>query len=197
MEASRGSPGLRTGYQVDVGEEEAMLETINPTWRTTRWLQLAVQGISDDEVPWYELVIPLMVGTEGAALTLAKHLLAVWRWSIKVLGWDVCLPALTALNIGQFMTKEEVSEGVDVPLWFAAYSRALQQVGEAAHRWKWEWPVKKTPEVRVSLLIHAFWEETGIDLAVACIKLCWEPPLEGHIPKEGEGPCSLCNYLCG
>ena len=126
MEALRGSPGLRTGYQVDVGEEEATLETIDPTWRTTHWLKLMVQGISDDEVPWYELVIPLMVGTEGAALSLAKHLLTVWRWSVKVLGWDICPPALTALNVGQFMTKEEVSEGIDEPLWFMAYSCALQ-----------------------------------------------------------------------
>ena len=78
MESS--SPGWQTGYQVDVGEgEEAMLETIDPTWRTTHWLQLAVQGISDDEVPWYELVIPLTMGTEGAALALAKHLLTMWR----------------------------------------------------------------------------------------------------------------------
>ena len=37
MEALRGSPGLRTGYQVDIGEEEATLETIDPTWRTTHW----------------------------------------------------------------------------------------------------------------------------------------------------------------
>ena len=99
MKSSRGSTGWQTGYQVDIGEE-AMLETINPTWRTTRWLQLVVQGISDDKVPWYELVIPLMLGTEGTALSLAKCLLAVWRWSIKVLGWDICLPAPTALNIG-------------------------------------------------------------------------------------------------
>ena len=127
-------PGWRTGYQVDIGEEEAMLETIDPTWRTTCWLQLAVQGISDDEVPWYEFVIPLTEGTEGAALSLGKCLLMVWQWSIKVLGWDVCLPAPTALNIGQFMTKEEVSEGVDEPLWFAAYSHALQWVSEAACR---------------------------------------------------------------
>ena len=103
MEASRGSPGWRSG------EEETTLETIDPTWETTHWLQLVVQGISDDEVPWYELVIPLMVGTEGAALSLAKHLLTVWRWSIKVLGWDICPSTLTALNIGQFMTKEEMS----------------------------------------------------------------------------------------
>ena len=109
MESLRGSPGWQMGYQVDIGEEEAMLETIDPTWRTTCWLQLVVQGILDDEVPWYELVIPLMVGTEGAALALAKRLLTMWIWSVKVLGWDVCPPSLTALNIRQFMTKEEVS----------------------------------------------------------------------------------------
>ena len=58
MEASRRSPGWQLGYQVDIGEEETMLETIDPTWRPTPWFQLVVQGISDDEVPWYELVIP-------------------------------------------------------------------------------------------------------------------------------------------
>ena len=37
MEALKGSPGWHTSYQVDVGEEEeATLETIDPTWRTTR-----------------------------------------------------------------------------------------------------------------------------------------------------------------
>ena len=138
MESLRGSPGWQTGNQVDIGEEEATLETINPTWRTTRWLQFVVQGISYDEVPWYEFIIPLMVGTEGTALSLAKCLLAVWRWSAKVLGWDVCPPALTALNIRQFMTKEEVLEGVDESLWFVAYSHTLQWVGEAAHGQKWD-----------------------------------------------------------
>ena len=137
MEALRRSPSWRTGYQVDIGEEETTLETIDPTWRTTHWLQLMVQGISDDEVPWYELVLPLTVGTEGAALSLAKHLVA-WRWSVKVLWRDICPPAPIALNIGQFMTKEEVSQSVDEPLWFVAYSCILQWVGEAAHGWKWE-----------------------------------------------------------
>ena len=55
-----------------------MLEMVDPTWRATCCLQLAVQGISDDEVPWYKYIIPLMVGTEGAALSLAKHLLTIW-----------------------------------------------------------------------------------------------------------------------
>ena len=108
-----------------------MLETVNPTWRTTRWLQLVVQDISDDEVPWYEFVISLMVGTEGAALSLAKCLLAMWQWSIRVQGQDVCPPAPMALNIRQSMTREEVLEGVNDALWFVAYSCTLQRVGKA------------------------------------------------------------------
>ena len=131
LESSRGSPGQWTEYQVDIGEEEDMLETVDPTWRTTRWLQLVVQGILDDEVPWYKFIIPLMVGTEGVALSLAKCLLAIWQWSIKVHGWDVCPPTPMALNIGQFMTQEEVLENVDDSLWFMAYSHTLQWVGEA------------------------------------------------------------------
>ena len=176
------------GYQVDIGEEEAMLKTIDPTWRTTHWLQLAVQGILDYEVPWYEFIIPLVVGAEGTTLSLVKCLLTVWRWSIKVQGWDVCPPTPTALNIGQFMTREEVLEGVDEPLWFAAYFCALQWVGEAAHGQKWEWPVGKTPEVRVSSLVHVFWEETGIELAVACVKLCWELPPRSIFRRRERGP---------
>ena len=113
MEASRGSPGLQLYYQVDIGEEEAeTLESIDPNWRATHWLQLAVQGIVEDEVPWYELVIPLMSGAEGTALSLAKRFLTVWRWSIKVRGEDICPPTPTVLNIRQFMTKEEVAEGM-------------------------------------------------------------------------------------
>ena len=108
-----------------------MLETVDPTWRTTRWLQLVVQGIPDDEAPWYKLITPLMVGVEGAALLLAKCLLTIWQWSIKVQGWDICLPTPMALNIGQFMTQEEVWGNVDNSLWFVAYSHTLQRVGEA------------------------------------------------------------------
>ena len=77
-ESSRGSPGQQTEYQVDIGEEEDTLDTVYPTWRTTHWLHLVVQGISDDEVPWYEFGTPLTVGTEGEALSLAKCLLMAW-----------------------------------------------------------------------------------------------------------------------
>ena len=188
MEASRGSPGWQSYFQVDVGEEEVeMLESINPHWRATRWLQVVVQGITE-EVPWYELIIPLTSGVEGAALSLAKGLLVVWRWSIKVPGEDACPPTPTILNLGQFMTKEEVAEGVGEPHWFMAYSHALQQVGEAAHGQKWEWPAREALEVKVSLLVHAFWQETSMDLTVACIKLCWEPTPRALYHKRENSP---------
>ena len=46
----------------------------------------------------------------------------------------------------------------------------------------------ETLEVRVSLLVHTFWEETGADLTVACIKLCWESTPRGIFCKREEGP---------
>ena len=188
MEPAKGSPSWQSYFQVDVGKEEVeMLKSIDPHWRATHWLQMAVQSIAE-EVPWYELVIPLMSGVEGAALSLAKHLLTMWRWSMKVCGEDTCPSAPTILNIGQFMTEEEMAGGVEEPHWFVAYSCALQQVGEAAHGWKWEWPVRETLQVKVSLLVHAFWEETGVDLTTACIKLCWEPTHRAIYRKRENSP---------
>ena len=69
-----------------------------------------------------------------------------------------------------------------------AYSCTLQRVGEVAHGQKWEWPVKEMLKVKVSPLIPAFWKETGTDLTVACIKLCWEPAPRGIFCKREEGP---------
>ena len=63
------------------------------------------------------------------ALLLAKHLLAIWQWSLRVQGWDICPPTPTVLNIGQFMTRDEVRGEVDNMLWFEVYSYALQRVG--------------------------------------------------------------------
>ena len=136
LECSGGNPRQRTGYHIDNGKEEETLETVDPTWQTTRWLQLAVQGISDEEVPWYKYVSLLMMGAEGMALSLAKHLLTIWQWNARVQGWDICPPAPTVLNIGQFMMWDEVQGDVDNLLWFEAYSCALQRVGEAS----WELP---------------------------------------------------------
>ena len=189
MELAEGSPGWQSYLQVDVGEEEVeTLESIDPHWWATRWLQMAVQRIAEEEVPWYELVTPLTLGAEGATLSLAKCLLVMWRWSMKVHWEDACPPAPTILNIRQFMTEKEMAGGMGEPDWFMAYSHTLQRVGEAACRWKWEWPTRETLQVKVSLLVHAFWEETGVDLTTACIKLCWEPAPRARYCKRENGP---------
>ena len=86
------------------------------------------------------------------------------------------------------MTEEEVAGGTGEPHWFMTYSRALQQVGEAAHGQKWEWPTREALEVKVSPLVYTFWEETGADLTVACIKLCWEPTPRAIYHKREDGP---------
>ena len=52
-----------------------MLQSISPKWRVHHWLQLVVQDITDEEVPWFKLVVPLMSGVEGTTLVLAKHLI--------------------------------------------------------------------------------------------------------------------------
>ena len=116
MEASRGSPTWQSFFQVDIGEEEPKtLEDIDPHWRATHWLQVAVQGIAEEEVPWYELVTPLTSGAEGMALSLAKHLPTAWWWNIKVHMEDDCSPAPTVPNIGQFITDEETAGGMGEP----------------------------------------------------------------------------------
>ena len=85
MEASRGSPAWQLVAQVDIGDEEPeTLEEINAHWRAQWWLQVAAQGIRDEEVPWHKLLTPLTSGAEGMAKALAKCLVAVWRWNINV-----------------------------------------------------------------------------------------------------------------
>ena len=136
LEGCRGSPGQQAIYRLDIGKEEETLETVDPTWQTTCWLQLVVQDISDD-------IMPLMLGAEDMALSLAKHLIAIWQWSLRVQGWDICLPTPTILNIGQFMTWDKVRGEVDNTLWFEVYSCTFQRVGEAIHSQRWQWPKGK------------------------------------------------------
>ena len=156
---------------MDVGEKEPeTLECINPHWRATRWLQVAVQGIAEKEVPWYELVTLLTSGAESMALSLAKHLLMAWWWNIKV-RWEDDPPALTILNIGQFMTDDP-----------------LQWVSKVAHGQKWGWSSREALEVKASPLVCTFWCKTDTDLTVASIKLCWEPTPRALYRQRESGP---------
>ena len=181
---------------MDIGEEEPeTLEEIDPHWRAQQWLQVAAQGIRDEEVPWHELLIPLTSGVEGAAKSLAKYLVAVWWWNIKVQGEGVCLPTPSVLNVGQFLTDGEVEGGVGEPHWFMAYSHMLQWVGEVAHGRKWE-VRREALEIKASLLVHAFWCETDVDLTMVSVKHCWEPaPRILHHQRESGPITHVISYL--
>ena len=131
-----------------------------------------------------------MMGAEGAALLLAKCLLTIWWWSVRVQGQDICPPALTVLNIGQFMTRDKAQGNIDNSLWFKVYSCTLQRVREAMRGQRWQWPKEKAQEVAVSQLVRVFWEETGMELATSCTRLCWEPPLRGVFKRRERGAIS-------
>ena len=88
------------------------------------------------------------------------------------------------------MTQEEVLENVENSLWFTAYSCAFQRVGEAACSRRWQWARGKAPEIGVSPLVRVSWEETGIELAASCTKLCWELPLRGVFRRRERGAVS-------
>ena len=188
LECSGGSPEQQTGYHIDIGKEE------DPTWQTTRWLQLVVQGISDDEVSWYEYVALLMMGTEGTALSLVKCLLAIWWCSARVQGWDVCPPTPTVLNIGQFMTQDEVQGDMDNSLWFKAYSHTLQSwrgcVRSVMAVAEGEGAGGKSLSIGEDVL-GGNWHRTHHLL----YKTLLGAPAEGCVQEEGEGCYITCDHL--
>ena len=65
---------------MDISKEgpETLVE-IDACWRAKRWVEVATQGIRDEEVPGHDLLASLMSGAEGATKALAKHLVAAWR----------------------------------------------------------------------------------------------------------------------
>ena len=173
---------------MDIGEEEPKtLEEIDPHWRAQWWLQVAAQGIRDEEVPWHELLTLLTSGAEGVAKSLAKHLVAAWQWNVKVRGEGVCPPAPSALNIGQFLTDEE-AEGV----WES--HTGSWPTPACCSGWV-RWPTEesggqggKSQRLKPPPLVHAFWHKTDVDLIMVSIKHCWEPaPRTLHHQREN-GP---------
>ena len=196
MEASRGSPAWRLFAQVDISEEEPKtLEDIDPHWRAQWWLQVATQGIRDEEVLWHELLTLLTSGAEGVAKSLAKCLVAAWQWNVKVQGEGVCPPTPSTLNISQFLTDEEAEGAMGEPHWFVAYSCMLQWVGEVARRRKWE-ARREALEIKASLLVHTFWHKTDIDLMIVSVKHCWKPaPRTLHHQRENGPTAHIISYL--
>ena len=195
MEASGGSPAWWSFVQVDIGEEEPeTLEEINPYWRATQWLQVAIQDIMDEEVPWHELLTPLTSGAESVARSLAKCLVTVWWWNVKVWGEGKCPPTpLSSILVSLLWMRRQ--QGMGEPHWFMAYSCMLQQVGEVACRRKWELR-REALEIKASLLVCAFWHETDVDLMMASVKLCWEPASRALYHQRDNGPTPhVISYL--
>ena len=89
------------------------------------------------------------------------------------------------------MMRDEVQGDVDNSLWFEVYSRALQRLGEAARGWHWQRPKGKVQEVGVSPLVRVFWEETSVELAASCTRLCSELPPRGVFRRRERGAISL------
>ena len=85
------------------------------------------------------------------------------------------------------MMWDEVQGEVDNSLWFEVYSRTLQRVGEAVRGHRWQWPKGKAWEVAVSPLVRAFWEETGVEPAASCTRLCWELQLRSVFRRRERG----------
>ena len=87
---------------------------------------------------------------------------------------------------------DEVQGEVDNSLWFEVYSRALQRVREAVCSRQWQWLKGKVWEVAVSPLVRVFWEETDVEPATSCTRLCWELQC---VQEEGEGCYLARDYL--
>ena len=108
---------------------------LDPMWQTMKWLEACRESLGEEDITWWPLVVPLTDGGTTTTKELAKHLIAMWRWTTKVSTMPLCPPAPTMLNIGQFLDGCP-KEGDHTP-WLLAYACALQHMGEATERRTW------------------------------------------------------------
>ena len=157
----------------------------DPMWEVTKWLEVHVDALREEDVLWWQLVAPLMdAGTPGTR-ELVKYFLAMWQWTVEVAATNFCLPTPTMLNIGQFLD-EKLKEGDRTP-WLLAYARTLQHVGEAAEGRTW-CPMGICFTLQVSLLVDAFIKETGAELTELRIASCWNQPAAEVLLQKQDGP---------
>ena len=118
--------------------------------------------------------------------------MATWRWTFTLSAYRICPPALTSLNIGQFLPRGFTGT---VHEWLLAYAHALQHVGEAAHGRSWcSNGDNCTPQV--SLLVDAFLEEMSVQLVKADIIDCWDTSA-GDVLWQSDTGCfaDMISYL--
>ena len=166
---------------------------LDPLWQTTTWLEACRDGLGEEDIMWWLLVMPLTDGGTAAAKELTKHLISAWRWMAKVSTMPLCPPTPTMLNVGQFL-EACLREGDCTP-WLLAYTHALQHMGEAVEGRTWcPSGLHFTPQI--SLLVNAFVEETGTELIELDIASCWGQPLEEVLQQKDDGPfADVISYL--
>ena len=102
------------------------------------------------------------------------------RWLLPIFP-----PALTMLNIGQFLDRKP-KEGDCTP-WLLADAHALQHIVEAANGRMWH-PSGVHFTLQISPLVDNFIKETGAEFVELNITSCWgQPPVEIPLWKQ-DGP---------
>ena len=96
-------PPQRVQPHLQKGAQQYLLRGLSPKWQTIRWLQQCEVQIMDDEVVWWALIDPLTDGSDATSQALARRLVTMWRWTFTLSEYHICPPALTSLNIEQFL----------------------------------------------------------------------------------------------
>ena len=136
-----------------------------------------------------------MDGSDAAMYTLAQRLLAIWHWTVETSRPLICLPALTILNIKQFLNKDVEGCGWDIQDWLEAYANALLWVAEAAKGRCWM-PMGRDFTPQVSLLVKAFASMLNVDIPLASSVSCWDSPPACIQHQRDEDPLAhIISYL--
>ena len=54
----------------------------NPMWEVTKWMEVHVDALREEDVPLWQLVAPLMDAGAPGAWELIKCFLAMWQWMV-------------------------------------------------------------------------------------------------------------------
>ena len=57
---------------------------LDPMCQTTKWLEASGGNLGEEDITWWLLLLPLTDGSNAATKELAKCLVAMWRWMVKV-----------------------------------------------------------------------------------------------------------------
>ena len=65
----------------------------DPMWEPTKWLEVHIETLREEDVPRWQLVVPLMDAGTAGTWELTKHFLALWQWTVEAVTTNFCTPA--------------------------------------------------------------------------------------------------------